>query len=131
MKRLFSFFLAGIIGLLGCEGSSEVGEKCVKGKYLGKVPYCSGNIIQILEGTDAGKTWTSEGHTYENCFAASLDSVYAKSASDPFNLKQDSVFYFTYREGGYPRKEYVACEPESFITITQTFLNSCLEENSK
>jgi hypothetical protein len=128
MKCFIFTSLASLIGLLSCVDSPDFKEKCVKGKYLGTVPYCLGNVIQILDGTNSGKTWTSDGRVYENCFAASLDSVYAKSVSDPFNLKQDSIFYFTYREGGYPRKEYVACQPESFITITQTYLNSCAEE---
>ena len=126
MKNLVFISLASIIILMGCTSSESVESRCIKGKYLG--PYCSGWVIQILDGKVQGKAWTGmfDKRVYTNSFVASVDTIAIKGVSDPFNLSKDSVFFFNFKEGGYPRQEFNVCEPAPFITITTVYPEPCL-----
>lgn len=57
---------------------------------------------------------------YENVVIASVDSSLNIEINEFIDLiGQDSIIYFTYREGGYPQKQYKLYYPPPFITITE------------
>ncbi|XOV93856.1 MAG: hypothetical protein ACFHWX_03905 [Bacteroidota bacterium] len=61
--------------------------------------------------------WSSLMH--QNVVIANIDStliVNIENFEDFIDV--DSIIYFEYRDGGYPSKQYIACNPAPFITIT-------------
>lgn len=108
-----------------CGKNNEVNLACVKGKYLGT--YCEGAVIQLLDKAPIGKTWTSPftDQRYQNCVVTSLDTTVFKGTTYPVSITKDSTFYFTYKDGGYPRKQFNICEPSAFITITGVSETPC------
>ena len=131
--NLYYFFIPAIIMVFAfsCEKDDTVRADCVQGKYKGE--YCEGAVIQILDDHKIGKDWESMygDETYKNSVVASIDSLMAKSlnSSDSY-FSIDSVFYFRYVGGGYPRKQYNICEPSASITITFVSKNPC-QNNEK
>jgi len=122
MKTRFSLFVVYVsfmstICTTSCSQQNSM-TYCIKGKYVGS--YCSGSVITILDKNGIGKTWKGQdGTNYTNAVVASVDSIYIKSVEHPENyFKAGKIFYFKYRDGGYPRPEYNLCVPEPFITIT-------------
>jgi hypothetical protein len=129
MKKRLPLFVMYIsflftISVTSCSQQSGLAY-CIKGQYVGS--YCSGSVINILDKTGIGKTWKGQdGTNYTNAVVASIDSIYIKSVVHPDNyFKQGTIFYFKYRDGGYPRLEYNLCEPAPFITITYLSLSPC------
>lgn len=109
-----------------CGKANEVNVACVKGKYLGIS--CEGVIIQLLDKAPIGKSWKGSTKDYQNCVLASLDSTVFKGTL-PTVLARfkgiDSSLYFTYKDGGYPQKEYILCNQGAFITITGISETAC------
>jgi hypothetical protein len=122
-KILFILFALSI----SCTDFPQVKNECIKGKFLGS--YCSGYIIQILDNSNIGKTWKSELHgiEYKNCLVANLDTAVFKISThkDALNASLDSIIYFKFKEGGYPRQNFNICEPVPFVTITYTSPTPC------
>lgn len=117
---LITFFIG-----ISCENDNTI-NKCVKGKFIG--PYCEGIAIEIMGGSKIGKTWKNPYgiDTYKNSVVASIDSIYAKTIMDTNQFfSKDSIFYFLFREGGYPRQVFNVCEPSAFITITWISKSPC------
>ncbi|WP_125185159.1 hypothetical protein [Botryobacter ruber] len=132
MKR--NVYLILFIGLFAfsCKDQPLIHTDCVRGKYIGE--YCEGVVIQIPDDHKIGKEWKStySSETYKNSVVASIDSLLAKSLGNPNSyFSPDSVFYFKYKDGGYPRKQYNVCEPSAFITITFISKNSCVTNEGK
>ena len=128
MKTKFSYLihLTSILLAFGCDSEKVITKGCVKGMYTGN--YCEGIVVKILDGHEIGKDWDSMDGTvsYTNSIVASVDSLLIKRLSNPTSFfTKDSIFYFQYKEGGYPRKQYNVCEPSSFITISFISKNPC------
>jgi hypothetical protein len=106
-------------------------DDCVRGKFIGN--YCDGYVIQLLDNRVKGKDWEGmhNGNIYKNSLVASLDTTVFNSTSfpDPLNTRSDSIFYFKFKEGGYPRQKFNVCEPSPFVTVTITSPNPCLEQH--
>jgi len=128
MKKT-SIVLITLTAFASCTTLSKDENKCVKGKFIDT--YCSGYVIQILDNSVKGKEWegSHNGKLYKNSLVASFDTTIFTTGThpDPLNTELDSIFYFKFREGGYPRQEFNICEPSPFITITYTSPNPCLE----
>jgi len=110
-----------------CTDFPQVKNECIKGKFIGT--YCSGYIIQILDNSNIGKTWKSElyGTEYKNCLVANLDTTVFKipTYNDALNMSSDSIIYFKFQQGGYPRRNFNICEPVPFVRITYTSTDPC------
>lgn len=118
-----------IIGNFGCEKDEIMINNCIKGKFIDT--YCEGIVIQILDEADIGIDWNGmyDDKLFTNSVVASVDSLMAKSIATPeIYFSTDSVFYFKYINGGYPRKQYNLCEPSSFITITYVSKSPCKKD---
>ena len=121
----------------GCQNDSNtiaLSHECVKGKYLGR--YCEGFVIQILDDSKIGRDWDSmhDSATYSNSVVASVDSLLLNSLSSGQSahyFSEGSVFFFQYKEGGYPRRQYNICEPSPFITISFLSKEACVDNESK
>ncbi|MDQ1089128.1 hypothetical protein [Siphonobacter sp. SORGH_AS_1065] len=126
MKNLSVCFLAILLLLMNCT-SDDGPSGCIRGKLIGR--YCDGYVIKLFKRNAIGKTWTNivdKNVIYENCALASFDTTVFNSGRYGIPLSEipkDSVFYFTYKEGGYGRAEFNGCEPTAFITITS--INTC------
>lgn len=111
-----------LLTLLSCK--DPVDQQCVKGRYI--TNYCEGALIQVLNGNPVGRelkaNFTKSGQRY---VVASLDSLVFKGLPSSILTQGDSTFYFQYREGGYPQKSYVLCNPPPFITITALSESGC------
>jgi hypothetical protein len=124
-------YIALLLSVLiaSCTVPDKDRDDCVRGKYIGK--YCEGSVIQLLDSRVKGKDWTGMNYDkiYKNSLVASLDTNAFNSTTnpDPFNIQADSIFYFKFKEGGYPRKQYNVCDPSPFVTITFTSINPCLD----
>lgn len=133
MKTRFSYLihLTSILLVFSCESDKEIPQDCVKGMYTGN--YCEGIVVRILDDHKIGKSWNSMDGTvsYTNSIVASVDSLLLKSLSNPTcYFSKDSIFYFQYMEGGYPRKQYNICEPSSFLTISFVSKNPCTKNEN-
>ncbi len=115
--RTVSIILIGIIAF-SCK---DTDISCLKGKFLDG--YCEGVAIQILDDSKVGVDWSHplwSSLKYENVVIASIDSVLNIDINELSDLLgQDSVLYFSFREGGYPQIQYNLCYPAPFITITE------------
>ncbi|MDQ1089130.1 hypothetical protein [Siphonobacter sp. SORGH_AS_1065] len=126
MRKLPVCFLAMFLLLMNCT-SDDGPSGCIRGKLIGK--YCEGYVIKLFKRNAIGKTWTDmydKSVTYENCALASFDTtIFSVGMYDiPLSkIPKDSLFYFTYREGGYSRVKFNICEPTASITITS--INTC------
>ncbi|MDZ7606766.1 MAG: hypothetical protein U5K79_14520 [Cyclobacteriaceae bacterium] len=116
MKYPFNHLIVFILLILiavSCEVYENSGQtECLKGKYLGD--NCQGVAIQILEEHRIAQDWVSiDGkRTYTNAVVASIDTIYAQQAGNIGDyFSGDSIFYFQYINGGYPRYQYIFCEP--------------------
>jgi len=125
-KFNFLFIVAIILMAIGssCNRNDSQPSKCVKGKLVEF--YCDGIVVQIIDNHAIGKDWNGYNSIfYKNSVLASLDSNIFKQ---PFSISifpKDSVFYFQYKEGGYPRLQKNNCSPSAFITIVSTSPNPC------
>jgi hypothetical protein len=133
MKTRFSYLihLTSILFAFGCDSGKAITKDCVKGQYTGN--YCEGIVVKVLDDHKIGKSWNSLNGTvsYANSIVASVDSLLLKSLSNPTSyFSKDSIFYFQYREGGYPRKQYNVCEPASFLTISFVSKNPCTKNEN-
>lgn len=118
-----------IIGNSGCDKDEATINNCIMGKFVDT--YCEGIVIQILDETDIGIDWYGmyDGKSYTKSVVASVDSLLAKTIATPeIYFSADSVFYFRYINGGYPRKQYNLCEPSSSITITYVSKDPCKKD---
>lgn len=111
-----------LLALLSCD--DPINQRCVKGRYI--TNYCEGVVIQVLNGNPVGRelkaSFAEPGRRY---VVASLDSVAFMGLSSSVLTQGDSTFYFQYREGGYPQKAYILCNPPTFITITALPQDGC------
>jgi hypothetical protein len=101
---------------------------CVRGKYIGS--YCEGIAIEIIDNSKIGKNWTGtyDNKLYSNSIVVSLDSTLLINTQNLDSyFSKDSTFYFKYKEGGYPRKQYNVCDPSASITIISLSKNPCNE----
>lgn len=134
MKTRISYLthLTSILLVFGCESDNAVTKDCVKGMYTGS--YCEGIVIKILDSHRIGRNWHSMDGTvsYTNSIVASVDSLFLKSLSNPTSyFTKDSIFYFQYKKGGYPRKQFNVCEPASFLTITFVSKHPCIKNEKR
>ena len=110
-----------------CDRHSVKPEECVKGKFLGS--YCEGAVFQIIDDHKIGMDWKDMYGTrmYRNSIVATIDSTLGGSVHNwnSYVTTTDSVFFFKYRDGGYPRKQYNICEPDAFLTITFISQTGC------
>lgn len=110
------------IGLFvqGCL-ENDTREICLQGRYAGA--YCGGMIVEILGKSDIAKDWEGmfDSETYSNSVVASLDTVFLSQVAERNELEAfilaGNSFYFQYRMGGYPRKQFNLCNPSAFVTI--------------
>lgn len=112
------------------ENSITLTNTCIKGMFIGY--YCEGCVIKIMDNSNIGKNWnaTYGNEIYENSVVASIDTIYLKSTVGIEKyLTKGSIFYFQYKEGGYPRKQYNICDPPPFITITLITSSPCSLSN--
>lgn len=119
------------IGLLGtsCKHNDAFPEEntCVKGKYL--FSYCHGVIIGLdgntsLKGQTLRNPFTNQ--EFDNAVSASIDYENLAGVMDSLRaIPVGTEFYFRYKEGGIPRKEFMNCEYESTITFTYLSSQSC------
>ena len=113
--RIASLILLGLLTVC-CRDDSD----CLAGKYIDG--YCEGIAILLLDDSKLGVDWSnssSSSYMHENVVIASIDSSLNIEINEFIDLiGQDSIIYFTYREGGYPQKQYKLCYPPPFITIT-------------
>ena len=123
--KIFSSLLVAFVLATGCKNQSHIPGDCIKGMYLGR--YCGGAVIQIMDKRIEGKKWKSDDRTYENCLVVNFDSTVFNSAyyPEPSYSEPGSIFYFKFKEGGYPRRTFDYCEPSPFITITFTSPTPC------
>jgi hypothetical protein len=113
-----------LLTLLSCNGPVSVDQQCVKGRFI--TGYCGGFVIQVLDGKPIGRDWKGfSSQTLQNCVVANLDTLVFKGLPTTSLLEKDSTFFFHYREGGYPQKEYILCHPAPFITITAASGRGC------
>lgn len=126
MKAAIFMAVAVSFLLFDCSDSVNTEKQCVQGKYIGN--YCEGAVIQLTDNKEIGKTWKSmyTNQIYQNCVIASFDTTVFEGATGSLFVQKDSLLYFQYRAGGYPRKQYNICEPSPFITITSLSINPCL-----
>jgi len=129
MKKIVFLTLIAL-GLLtigsSCNNSNDTKpSNCVKGKFIGF--YCDGVVIQILDNHTIGKDWKNQFNSifYKNSVIASMDSIVFKRSFKTSVFFKDSVFYFQYKDGGYPRVQYNLCEPVPFITVFAISKNLC------
>ena len=121
MRVVASLFL---LALLGCNDTESIDQRCVKGRYI--TTYCGGLVIQVLDGTPIGTDWKgNSSELLQNCVVASLDTLAFKKLTVPGLPRRDSIFYFQYRQGGYPQKEYILCYPAPFVTLTAASGTGC------
>ena len=105
-----------LLALLSCNGPKSLDQRCVKGRFIDG--YCGGLVIQVMDGTPIGRDWKGfSSQTLPNCVVANLDTLVFKGLPGTALPRKDSIFYFQYREGGYPQKEYILCHPAPFITV--------------
>lgn len=101
---------------------NDLDNSCIKGKYVGT--YCEGIVVEILEESDIAMDWEGmfDSKTYMNSIVASIDTLFLSTLKNREEFEEfileGNVFYFQYKLGGYPRKEYSICEPSSYITIS-------------
>lgn len=113
-----------LLVMLSCNGPKSVNQRCVKGRFV--TGYCHGLVIQVLDGTPIGQDWKGfSSQTLQNCVVANLDTLVFKGLPGTDLPQKDSTFYFRYREGGYPQKEYILCHPAPFITIIAASGTGC------
>lgn len=124
MRPLTCFVL--ILAFSSCDKLAERNPSCLQRKYLGD--YCEGAVIQLPFGQPIGRSWKSPfaEQRYQNCLIASFDSTVFKGMSTTLlTAQRDSTFYFQYKEGGYPSRQYSICEPSAFVTITAVSSTPC------
>lgn len=126
--KLLSFLtLIILVQILSCSEKTILdANPCVKGKFVGS--YCSGYIIKIEDNSEIGKDWKNmfTNEIITNSVLASIDTTLYKHLNHPETyFSKDSIFFFKYRDGGYPPKQYVLCAPEPFITITNISKEPC------
>jgi hypothetical protein len=119
MRLLMSLSL---LTLLSCSGLQSVNQRCVKGRFI--AAYCEGVVIQVLDAP-IGRNWQGPSDYLTNCVVANLDTLSFQRPTIADLPKRDSIFYFQYREGGYPQKQYILCHPAPFITITAASATGC------
>ena len=111
-----------------CTHQAQSPSLCVKGKYLG--PFCVGHLIEILDNHTLGSELKGvNGKLYKNESVVDFDT---NSFKPPITIKifpRDSVFYFQYKDGGYPRFDMKACGPSASIIIINISSNPCLSNN--
>lgn len=134
MKKIFILpIIVATIIIGSCDkNEATINKNCIKAKFIGT--YCEGIVIQIIDGADIGIDWNGmyDGKSYTNSVVASVDSLLAKSIEVPeIYFSVDSVFYFKYNNGGYPRNHYNLCEPSAFITISYISKNRCEQDASE
>lgn len=130
MKNLILVISSLFIFLnVSCEKADEGDQTtCVKGKYIGT--YCEGMAIEIIDDNKIGSDFIGmfDNKKYTNTIIASVDSVLLNSMQNPdAYFTKDSIFYFKYKNGGYPRLTYNICEPSSSITLTYISKQPCNE----
>lgn len=127
IKRIALMLLPIGLFAFSCE-DQDLGADCVYGKYTGD--YCEGAVIQILDDHKIGRDWTSmfSDEVYTKSVVASIDTLISMGLNPDF-FSVGTEFYFTYRDGGFGRKQFSICEPSSFITITFISKTPCLNEN--
>ncbi|WP_162419494.1 hypothetical protein [Cyclobacterium roseum] len=128
-----SHFLLILLALVGfCAGGcleKEAGEVCLQGRYTGA--YCEGMVVEILGESDIAMNWEGmfNSEAYTHSVVASVDTLFLSQLPDRTELEEyilaGNSFYFQYRIGGYPRKQYSICEPSPFITISTISKTRC------
>lgn len=115
------FFIILIIYFFqGCL-ENETRDHCLQGRFIGS--YCEGMVVEIIGDSDIAINWEGmfDSETYSNSVVASLDTVFLSQATDRNELEAfilaGNSFYFQYRMGGYPRKQFNICNPSPFVTI--------------
>ena len=100
---------------------NETRDTCLQGRYIGS--YCDGMVVEIMGESDIAIDWEGmfDSETYSNSVVASVDTVFLSRVADRSELEAfilaGNSFYFQYRMGGYPRKQFNVCNPSPFITI--------------
>jgi hypothetical protein len=111
----------------------ESEEVCIQGRYAGT--YCDGMVVEILEESDIAMNWEGmfNSETYANSVVASIDTIFLSQLPDRREIEEfilaGNIFYFQYRMGGYPRKQFSICEPSPFITILNISKTRCYENS--
>ena len=110
--------------LYGCKNKPAAPSNCVKGKFTGT--YCDGLVIQVLDKHAIGKDWKGiDNKLYKNSVVANLDTNNFARLFNSVIFPKDSIFYFLYRDGGYPRASYNLCEPSAYIIVTSIAGDAC------
>ncbi|EON79168.1 hypothetical protein ADIS_0397 [Lunatimonas lonarensis] len=92
-------------------------------------------VVEILGESDIAKHWEGmfNSKKYANSVVASIDTIFLSQLPDRRELEEfilaGNIFYFQYRMGGYPRKEFSICEPSPFITILNITKTRCHEDS--
>lgn len=117
----FHLFIILIISFFqGCL-ENETRNHCLQGRFIGS--YCEGMVVEIIGDSDIAMNWEGmyDSETYSNSIVASLDTVFLSQATDRNELESfilaGNSFYFQYRMGGYPQKQFNICNPSAFVTI--------------
>lgn len=87
--------------------------------------------FKFLDDAKIGKDWISiyTNQEYNNGVVASVDSSLTRMGTNLNSfISADSIFYFQYKDGGYPSKQYNVCEPPPFITVTAISNERCARD---
>lgn len=106
---------------VGCCFEKEKENPYTQGRYVGM--YCEGVVLELFGSTDIAMDWEGmfDGERYTHSIVASIDTVFLSTLGNREELEEfileGNPFYFEYKLGGYPRKQYSICEPSAFVTI--------------
>ena len=109
---------------------NETRDNCIQGRYVGS--YCEGMVVEVIGDSDISIDWEGmfDAEAYSNSVVASIDTVFLSQVADRNELEAfilaGNPFYFQYRMGGYPRKQFNICNPSPFITIFNISEMACL-----
>ncbi|MCH7414339.1 hypothetical protein MM213_12645 [Belliella sp. R4-6] len=132
LRALIHTLLSILFCIAGCmeKDIENIDNSCIKGRYIGS--YCEGVVVEIMNESDIGKNWEGmfDSKEYTNSVVASIDTIFLSTIDNREEIEKfildGNVFYFQYKLGGYPRKEFDICEPSSFITIFNISTIPCL-----
>lgn len=131
LRALIHTLLPILICNAGCmeKNIENIDNSCVKGRYIGS--YCEGVVVEILEESDISTDWEGmfDSKIYTNSVVASIDTTLLSTIGNREEIQKlildGNAFYFQYKLGGYPRKEFDICEPSPFITIFNISKKPC------
>ena len=83
-----------------------------------------GEVFQILDDHMIGIDYHgSNSILYKNSVVADLDTNVFKRPIRVFPFRKNSVYYFQYKDGGYPTLDMNQCGPSTSITIISSSPN--------